>query len=133
MVSVKPRAVSGFTNEEAASLGLVPSFMTRQLSTGTHLYSEYIAPPATPTVLPIRPFPASPASTTTPPPSFPTFIDLSNLAAMVLCKAGNIFIVVTLPSPEPSVVIELRSAAKLINNPKSDGLIGEASTLSKTS
>ena len=52
---------------------------------------------------------------------------------MVLCKAGNIFIVVTLLSPEPSVVIELRSAAKLINNPKSDGLIGEASTLSKTS
>ena len=88
MVSINPRAVRGFTNEEAASLDDVPSCITRQLCAGKHLYCEYIAPPATPTVLPIISFASFPASMTTPAPSLPTCIDLSNLACMVLSSFG---------------------------------------------
>ena len=47
--------------------------------------------------------------------------------------AGCILIVVTVSSPEPVEVIVSISAAKLNNNAKSEGLIGDAPTLIKTS
>ena len=66
------KAVKGFTKHEADCSGEVPSFISKQLDAGKHLYSEYIAPPATPTVFPIKCSAPFPATSTTPEPSFPT-------------------------------------------------------------
>ena len=107
--------------------------MTKQLAAGTHLYCEYIAPPAKPTVLPIISFTFSPASTTTPAPSLPTCIDSSILCFIAPIRAGCIFIVVIVSSSDPDVLIDEISAAKLKRSPRSDGLIGAASIFISTS
>ena len=52
---------------------------------------------------------------------------------MAFIKDGFIFIEVTVSSPEPDILIVLKSAAKLNRSPKSEGLIGAASTFIKTS
>ena len=83
--------------------------------------------------MPIKSFTLSPASTTTPAPSLPTCIDSSSLGFIAPIKAGCIFIVVTVSSPEPFVLIDEISAAKLRRSPRSEGFIGAASTLIITS
>ena len=72
MVSTMPNAVNGLTKHEAASAAEVPSFISRQAFALTQRYSEYIDPPAKPTILPIRCSASFPASTTVPEPSLPT-------------------------------------------------------------
>ena len=62
----------------------------------------------------------------TPAPSLPTGMDSSNLGFIAPIKAGCIFIVVTVSSPDPVTFIVSRSAAKLNSSPRSEGFIGEA-------
>ena len=69
----------------------------------------------------------------TPDPSFPTCIDSSSLGFIAPINPGCIFIDVTVSSPLPVTLIEVRSAPKLRRRPRSDGLIGAASTLIRTS
>ena len=52
---------------------------------------------------------------------------------MAFIKPGCTFIFATVSSPEPETLRLSRSAAKLIKRPRSEGLIGEASTFIKTS
>ena len=130
---MNPKAVSGFTNEDADCVVVVPSFMTKQLVPLTLRYWEYIAPPARPTVFPIRCLNSAPASSTIPPPSLPTFIDFPTLGFICFMRPSWIFIFATVSSPDPETLRESRLAAKLISKPKSDGLIGDASTFIRTS
>ena len=83
--------------------------------------------------MPIKSFTLSPASTITPAPSLPTCIDSSNLGFSAPIRAGCIVIVVIVSSPDPDVLIEEISAAKLRRSPRSEGFIGAASTLMTTS
>src|SRR3954466_3671023 len=79
MVSTIPRAVKGLTKDDAPSFAVALSGSTRHPDASTARYCAYIAPPATPTVLP-RSFWAAgddPAATTVPAPSLPTGSDLS--------------------------------------------------------
>ena len=77
MVATMPSAVSGLTNQEAPSAGVVPGGSTRHVTALTQRYCEYMAPPTMATVLPISACAAgdAPAWTTTPAPSLPTGID----------------------------------------------------------
>ena len=133
MVSINANAVNGLTNEEAASAEVVLSSITKQLLAGTHRYWEYMAPPATPTVLPISSLALTPASTTTPDPSLPACIGWSKRGVIAFISAGRTFIEATVSSPEPDTVRLPRSAAKVVSSARSDGLIGAASTLISTS
>ena len=74
MVATMPSAVSGLTNQEAPSAGVVPSGSTRQVTALTHRYCVYMPPPTMATVLPSRAWAAGevPALTTTPAASLPT-------------------------------------------------------------
>src|ERR1700751_798984 len=76
MVSTMPRTVIGLTNDEAPSTAGVPSGSCRQAAALTRRYCEYMAPPATATVLASRACAAAddPAATTVPAPSLPTGI-----------------------------------------------------------
>ena len=130
---MNPKAVSGFTKEDAASVVVVSSFIIRQLLAFTQRYREYIAPPASPTVFPIKCLKFAPASSTTPPPSLPTFIGFPNLGFICFIRPSWIFIFATVALPDPLTLTVSRSAAKLISKPKSDGLIGHASTFIRTS
>src|ERR1700683_4743077 len=83
MVSIMPRAVSGLTNDDAPSLGVVPGGRTRHDEAPTARYCEYIEPPATATVRPWSDCASGegPAATTLPAPSLPTGSDLPTRAA----------------------------------------------------
>ena len=133
IVSIKDKAVKGFTKDEAASFGVVPSSITKQLIAGTQIYWEYIDPPASPTVLPISSLTFLPASTTIPAPSFPTAKDLSNRGFIVAIRPGWIFIEATKPSPDSEMSILERSPANVRSRPISEGLIGAAWTSINTS
>ena len=83
MVSIMPSAVSGLTNEDAPSLGVVPGGRTRHDEALATRYCEYIEPPATATVRPRSDCASGedPAATTLPAPSLPTESDLPTRAA----------------------------------------------------
>ena len=132
MVSTMPRAVSGLTKHDAPCAAVVPSFITKQLAAGTHRYCEYIAPPATPIVLPTMSSAPAPAAITTPAPSFPAGSGLSTLAAIAGIIASGTSMLTTASSPDPAVVI-VETSAGPNNKPRSEGLIGVASTLISTS
>jgi hypothetical protein len=97
-------------------------------------YCEYIAPPIMATVLPISALAASddPVLTTTPAPSLPTGIDSSSRPAMALIAASGTFAVITGASLVPDAFAVVISAAPT-RSPRSDGLIGDASTRTTTS
>ena len=123
----------GFTNEEAASSGVVCSSIKRQLFAGMHRYWLYIPPPANPTVFPIIPFAPGPASTITPEPSLPKGINWLSLGCRGAINFVFNLILVLVFCLSPEVSISERSAAWLKSLPKSDGLIGAASIRTKTS
>ena len=97
-------------------------------------YCAYIAPPIIETVLPISALAASddPVLITTPAPSLPTGIDSSSRAAIVRIAASGTFAVTTGASLVPDAFAVDISAAPT-RRPRSDGLIGEASTRTTTS
>src|SRR5450759_5490106 len=134
MVSVMPSAVSGLTKQEAPSAGVVPAGSGRHSATFRQRYCEYIAPPIMATVLPISAFAASddPVLITTPAPSLPTGMDSSSRPAMAFIAASGTFAVTTGASLVPDALADVISAAP-IRSPRSDGLIGEASTRTTTS
>src|SRR4051812_19137691 len=134
MVSTMPSAVSGLTKHEAPSAGVVPAGSTRQSEALTTRYCEYIAPPISATVLPSSALAASddPVLITTPAPSLPTGIDSSSRAAIAFSAASGTFAVTTGCSLVPETLAVDISAGP-IRSPRSDGLIGEASTRTTTS
>ena len=134
MVSVMPSAVSGLTNHDAPSAGVVPAGSTRQSLARMVRYCAYIAPPIMETVLPISAFAASdaPVLTTTPAPSLPTGIDSSSRPAIAFIAASGTFAVITGISLVPEALAVAMSAAPT-RSPRSDGLIGVASTRTTTS
>ena len=123
IVSTIPSAVRGFTKLDAQSRGSVPSFMTMQLAAGRHLYCVYIPPPTTLTTLPSNSCAFAPASITTPEPSLPTGIGLFSLGSMAPIIAFGTSIMIF----ESSALRVLISPGP-INKPRSDGLMGVAST-----
>ena len=134
MVSSIPRAVNGLTNDDAPSLAVAPSGKTRHADASTARYCVYIAPPAIPTVFPSRACAADddPAATTVPAPSLPTGSGLSTRAESPARAPAPNDAVTTGRSGVPATVAVVMSAPAM-RTPKSDGLIGEASTRTNTS
>ena len=134
MVSSIPRAVKGLTNDDAPSLAVAPAGKTRHAAASTTRYCVYIAPPAIPTVFPSRACAADddPATTTVPAPSLPTGSGLSIRAESPARAPAPNDAVTMGRSGVPSTVAVVMSAPGM-RTPKSDGLIGEASTRTNTS
>src|SRR6185437_1304271 len=134
MVSVMPSAVSGFTNHDAPSAAVVPAGSGMHSLTLSVRYCAYMAPPIIETVLPIRALAASddPVWITTPAPSLPTGMDSSSRPAIALMAASGTLAVTTGESFVPETFAVERSAAP-VKSPRSEGLIGVASTLTTTS
>src|SRR6195952_5810346 len=134
MVSTMPSTVSGLTKQEAPSAGVIPSGSGRQSLTFRQRYCAYMAPPIMATVLPISAFAASddPVLMTTPAPSLPTGIDWSSRPAMAFIAASGTLAVTMGASLVPDILAVDISAAPT-RRPRSDGLIGEASTRTRTS
>ena len=134
MVSSIPRDVNGLTKDDAPSLAVAPSGKTRHAAASTTRYCEYIAPPAIPTVLPSSACAAEdwPAATTVPAPSLPTGSGLSIRAESPASAPGPNDAVTVGRSGVPVTVAVVISAPGM-STPKSDGLIGEASTRTNTS
>ncbi len=131
MVSVIASAVSGLTNHDAPSAGVVPSGSTWQSDALRQRYCAYMPPPIIDTVLPSRSFAFAPALTTTPAPSLPTGSDWSSLAARPFRVCGGTLAVTTVASPLPDTFALLMSAGPN-SRPRSDGLSGVASTRTTT-
>src|SRR3954451_24786007 len=134
MVSVMPSAVSGLTKHDAPSAGVVPDGSGRHSRTFSVRYCVYIAPPIIATVLPISALAASdePVLITTPAPSLPTGMDSSSRPAIARIAPSGTFAVMTGVPLSPEAFAVLMSAAP-IRSPRSDGLIGAASTRTTTS
>src|SRR5450631_2953916 len=134
MVSVMPSAVSGLTNQDAPSAAVVPDGNGMTSFALTQRYCAYIAPPIIETVLPINAFAASddPVLITTPAPSLPTGMDSSSRPAMAFIAPSGTLAVMTGASLVPDAFAVDMSAAPT-SSPRSDGLIGEASTRTTTS
>src|SRR4051812_10039214 len=133
MVSVMPSAVSGLTNHDAPSVALVPAGSGWQSRAFKSRYCAYIAPPTIDTVLPISACAASdePALITVPAPSLPTGIAWSSRAARKGRAACETLALTRVLSPLPDVVAAAMSAGPS-SRPRSDGLIGVASTFTTT-
>src|ERR1700704_4222975 len=134
MVSSIPRAVNGLTNDDAPSLAVAPDGKRSHAAASTTRYCEYIAPPAIPTVFPSSACAADdwPAATTVPAPSLPTGSGFSIRAERPASAPAPNDAVTTGRSGVPATVAVVMSAPA-IRTPKSDGLIGEASTRTNTS
>src|SRR3954468_18769820 len=134
MVSTMPSAVSGFTKQEAPSAGVIPSGSGRQSLAFRHRYWAYMAPPIMATVLPISAFAASddPVPITTPAPSLPNGMDSPSRPAMARIAPSGTFAVMTGAPLSLEAFAVLISAAP-IRRPRSDGLMGAASTRTTTS
>jgi len=134
MVSSIPRAVKGLTNDDAPSFAVAPDGNTRHAAASTTRYCVYIPPPAIPTVFPNRACAADdwPAATTVPAPSLPTGSGLSIRAESPARAPAPNDAVTTGRSGAPSTVAVVISAPGM-RTPKSDGLIGAASTRTNTS
>src|SRR5579863_3350044 len=134
IVSTIPSDVSGLTKQEAPSAAEAPSGSTRQSPALIVRYCEYMAPPIIATVLPISAFAASddPVLITVPAPSLPTGIDSSSRPAIDRIAASGTLAVTIGASLVPDVLAVAMSAAPT-NRPRSDGLIGDASTRTTTS
>src|SRR3984893_13709424 len=134
MVSSIPRAVNGLTKDDAPSFAVVPSGKTRHAEASTARYCVYIAPPAIPTVLPTSAWAAEddPAATTVPAPSLPTGSGLSTrIERPSSAPAGNVAVTIGRCGVPATVAVDMSAPAT--RTPKSDGLIGEASTRTNTS
>src|ERR1700738_4272672 len=129
MVSNIPRAVNGLTNDDAPSLAVAPDGKTRHAAASTNRYCEYIAPPAIHTIFPSSACAAGdgPAATTVPAPSLPTGVGLSTRGESAPSVPGLNDAVTTGRSGVPATVAGDMSALAM-SSPRSDGLIGDAST-----
>src|SRR5271155_1904250 len=134
MVSSIPRAVRGLTKEEAPSFAVAPSGKTRLAEASTARYWVYMPPPAIPTVLPSSAWAVDddPAATTVPAASLPTGSDLPTRAESP-AKAPSGSGAVTTGCPGVPATVAVDKSAPAMRTPKSDGLIGEASTRTMTS
>ena len=134
IVSTMPSAVSGFTKQAAPSAAVVPGGKGRHCAAFTQRYCEYISPASTATVWPrsCRAGSEAPAVTTRPAPSLPTGSDWSNRVAIDFISPAGMLAVTIGRSAVPAWRAVLMSAAPN-NNPRSDGLIGAASTRTTTS
>src|SRR6202051_1383767 len=134
MVSSIPRAVKGLTKDDAPSFAADPSGRTRQVEASTTRYWVYIAPPAIPTLLPKRACAADddPAATTAPAPSLRAGSGLSTRAERP-AKARSPNNAVTMGRSGVPATVAVVMSAPAIRTPRSDGLIGEASTRTNTS
>ena len=130
--SVKPSEVRGLTNIEAPSATLAPSGRMMQSRAFSLRTVVYIAPPSMPTVLPIMSDTSDPAAITVPAPSLPTAMDSPTrpftMFMVPLCRS----IVSSGRSALPPLFMVERSAGPS-SRPRSDGLIGVASTRTTTS
>ena len=128
-----PSAVSGLTNHEAPSAAVVPAGRGWQSVAFRSRYCAYIAPPIIDTVLPSSACAASDELTliTVPAPSLPTGIAWSRRAAMKASACSGTLAVILIAAPLPEALAVLMSAGPS-SRPRSDGLIGVASTLTKT-
>src|SRR3984885_10347779 len=134
MVSSIPSAVRGLTKDDAPSLAVVPSGKTRHAEASTARYCAYIAPPAIPTTFPRSAWAADddPAATTVPAPSLPTGSDWSTRAD----SASNTFApdgAVTIGRSGVPATVAVVMSTPGTRTPRSDGLIGAASTRPNTS
>jgi len=122
------------TKADAASSGLIPADKTRQSAALAFRSCPYIPPTKIETVFPSRAWASGdgPAFVTTPAPSRPTGIDFPIRAESARITAGAIGAVTTVWLPFPDTFAELTSppASK---SPRSEGLIGVASTRTITS
>src|SRR5271156_2599086 len=133
MVSTIPSAVRGLTKDEAPSLAVVPSGRTRHAAASTARYCAYIEPPAIATVFPRSAWAVEddPAATPLPAPSLPTGSDLSTRAESARSVSFVSDAVITGRSGVPATCAVVMSAPAR-RSPKSDGLMGEASTRTNT-
>src|SRR5258708_8131033 len=129
-----PRAVSGLQKADAASSGLIPAGKTRQSAALAFRSCPYIPPTKIDTVFPSSAWASgdAPALVTTPAPSRPRAIDLPIRATSARIAAGAVGAVTTvwLPFPDTFAKLTLPPASK---SPRSEGLIGVASTRTITS
>ena len=134
IVSTKEIAVRGFTKQDAPSFAEVPSGSGNTCARFSIRYCAYISPPRPATILPSSACAAGeePAFTTTPAPSLPTGIDWSIRAAIARIAGAGTFAVITGRSLVPDWTAVLISAPPT-SRPRSDGLIGVASTRMITS
>src|SRR2546425_5066735 len=134
MVSIMPSAVSGFTKQEAPSAGVVPRGKTRHWLALMQRNCAYIAPPRIATVFPISAWAwsAEPVRTTTPAPSLPTDNDWSRRPIMDFIMGGGMLAVTIGLSRAPETFAVDMSAPPNIS-PRSEGLMGDASTRTTTS
>src|SRR5438128_5315562 len=134
MVSIMPSAVSGFTKQEAPSAGVVPRGKTRHWLALMQRNCAYIAPPRIATVFPISAWAwsAEPVRTTTPAPSLPTGNDWSMRPIIDFIMGGGMLAVTIGLSRVPETFAVDMSAPPNIS-PRSEGLMGDASTRTTTS
>src|SRR5580658_9632500 len=127
-----PSAVNGLTNAEAPSFAVVPAGNTIQSASLATRYCAYIPGVRVATVFPRSACASAPAFTTLPAPSLPTGSAWSSRPATPARRAvGTDAVRVGRSAVPPARIVE-RSAGPS-NRPRSDGLIGEASTRTTTS
>src|SRR5476649_1394311 len=128
-----PSAVSGLTNHDAPSAAVVPAGSGWQSRALSKRYCVYIAPPTIETVFPLSACAASddPALTTVPAPSLPTGSDWSSRAVRNGSAVAGTVAVTFTSAPLP-LLLAVAGSAGPSSRPKSDGLIGVASTLTTT-
>ncbi len=134
MVSIMPSTVIGLTNDDAPSAAFTPSGSGRHAAAPVTRYWAYMAPPATATTLPrsARAAGESPQATTVPAPSLPAGRDRPIRAAAARAAAAGSGTVTTGRSVVPPTAARVRSAPAN-SSPRSDGLMGAASTRTTTS
>ena len=134
IVSTMPSTVSGLTKHDAPSVGVVPSCRRRHWATLSRRNWTYMSRPSAATVLPSNAWATSlePASTTTPAPSLPTGIGWSKRSATIGSSCGGIGALISGLSGVPDDLALLMSAGPK-SSPRSDGLMGAASTRRTTS
>ncbi len=112
----------------------MPSGSSRHRLTSTQRYCAYMAPPAAATVLPSRACAAGdePAATTGPAPSLPTGIEMPTRPATARMAASGSGAVTTGLSGGP-LATAAATSAPASSNPRSEGLMGVASTRTSTS
>ena len=130
IVPIMPSTVSGLTKHDAPSAGVVPSCRTRHWSARLTLNCEYMAPPKVATVLPRRACSGG-------------IVAGADHDARALVAAGNDRPMrgpiiarasggISARTP-PSIASARAMSAPLKSRPRSDGLIGAASTRISTS
>ena len=132
IVSTKPSAVSGLTNSAAPSAAPAPSGRTMQASGRISRSSAYMAPPIMATRRPTRSCRSGPAAITVPAPSLPTGMDWSSRARTAGSSCCGTCAVRTGASSVPSARSVAMSAGPN-SRPRSEGLIGAASTRTSNS